>query len=501
MPLSLGMEPAHVVDLPSEKRVSRANDVIVRDAGDGANILNKTSSNNHHGEKNTSEQNNDASANTDKAQKPQPFSHSALDPKLRPMLFAYIKPVLMTTVIVMFMVWLFCTIYWGSLYGLKGNSDRLKGIIVNRDNGIIGQTLTQAFLDVNGNDAELPHSTWEAHQTSEYPTHQALAEAIEPKEKFYIALEITQDATQRLIQARANGDTNYNPMNLVNLIYTSARNPTSVPKYVLQPAQKTFRKAQVKLNAQLTADFIAENVNNPDALQTANRAPLTLTNPVDWKMLDLRPWTSDVALAPTFVGLIYLVILSLQVVLAEYGGLFAIRKFLHYRAYATLRIATPVLSSIFISLMITMLNIPFDLPFETRFPYGGGFMVYWLCTYCGIVLFMLCLESVVTFATPRFIGVFLMFFIISNVSVSNNEIKIMPRFYRYGYAMPFYNLRRIYLGVLCGVGERHEILKYIGIIWAWMFGVIVSFLFIMWLDYHKNYKRHLKSMAPKNSTP
>ena len=133
------------------------------------------------------------------------------------------------------------------------------------------------------------------------------------------------------------------------------------------------------------------------------------------------------------------------------------------------------------------------------FTYGAGFMVYWMCTLCGIVVFMLCLESVITVFTPKFIGVFLVLFIISNVSVSNSELKLQPSFYLYGYAMPFYNLRRIYLAIMFNVGERLKILKYIGIIWAWIFAVAASFALIIWIEYLKRFKAHKKSLEQNKS--
>jgi len=236
--------------------------------------------------------------------KPQPFSHHIWDPEVRPMLIAYLKPVFMMTLIVMVMVWLFCSIYWGSMYGYNENSPRIVGAIVNRDNGLIGQSIAQAFLDLNGNDNELPHSTWELHDTSEFPDHTSLVNAVQPKEKFYIALEIVEGATDKLIRARGAGDSSYDPR-VVNIIFATAMNPTTVPRYITGPAQKAFGKAQVKLNAQLTSQFLSENVNNPEAIETANRAPLTLVNPVASNVMDLRPWKSNVGMAPTFVGMIY----------------------------------------------------------------------------------------------------------------------------------------------------------------------------------------------------
>ena len=445
----------------------------------------------------------DVSETSSHEKKPQPFSHHVWDPLLKPVLISYLIPVGMATFIMMIVVWLLFSIYWGSMYKGDEKTPNIKGVIVNRDNGVIGNSIVQAFLDVNNclpvGGSCSPHSTWILHDPSDYPTHEKLLEAIEPKEEYYIAIEIVEGATDKFLQARDTGDASFCGEKSVNIIFASARNPTNVPKYVFQPAQSLFERTQAQLTQNLTSHFISSNSNNPEAIQTANRAPCTLTNPISANFMDIRPWTTDVAMAPTFVGMIYLVILSFQVVMAEYGARFAIQHYLHFGAFAFLRLATPCISSLFISLMISLINIPFDLPFDGSFSYGAGFMVYWMCTQCGIVVFFLCLESVLTLVTPKFIGIFLIFFIIANVSVSNTELSISPSFYKYGYAMPFYNLRHIYLHIFFGVGERNMILKYIGIIWAWMLVVASSFMFVVWFDYKKRYKSHIKTIKNESS--
>lgn len=178
--------------------------------------------------------------------KPQPFSHHIWDPEVRPMLIAYLKPVFMMTLIVMVMVWLFCSIYWGSMYGYNENSPRIVGAIVNRDNGLIGQSIAQAFLDLNGNDNELPRSTWELHDTSEFPDHTSLVNAVQPKEKFYIALEIVEGATDKLIRARGAGDSSYDPR-VVNIIFATAMNPTTVPRYITGRRKKLLARHRLNL--------------------------------------------------------------------------------------------------------------------------------------------------------------------------------------------------------------------------------------------------------------
>lgn len=350
---------------------------------------------------------------------------------------------------------------------------------------------------LDANHGPLPHSTWYEKSVEDYPTHEDLAYAIEPVQDYWIGIEITPNATQAFEQARANGDASWDPASVVNIIYATARSQTMVPGTILQPAAGLVQGVLRQLSRNLTSQFLTQNANNAQVLQTANRAPQTLADPLTIKQVDLRPWSNNVAFAPTFVGLIYLVILTFQVVMAEYGGLMVVGKFLHLRGLITLRILMPIVTAFFTSLMITLINIPFGLPFDAMFSYGAGFMVYWMATWCGIILFGLALQSVLTIVGPRFIGLFLVLFIISNVSVASTPIELMPSFYQYGYAMPFYNLRAIYLAVLFNVGYRtcslltpgNMILKYIGIVWAWIVSILLTLPFIFWFDHRRRQKQ------------
>ena len=50
------------------------------------------------------------------------------------------------------------------------------------------------------------------------------------------------------------------------------------------------------------------------------------------------------------------------------------------------------------------------------------------------------MEAGITILTPAFTPFFLVLWIISNVSVSELPIEVLPRIFKYGYASPFYNV-------------------------------------------------------------
>lgn len=426
---------------------------------------------------------------------PRLFSHGFFDREIANQRKIFLKATGMTTVIMMVVIWLFLSIYWGSLGSEIKYSPNLRALVINRDNGTIGHGIEKALLDVNSSPP--PHPTWVTLPASDFSTHESLQELIEPEQKYWIIAEIMQDATQKLERAQSSGDSSWDPTNVVTLIYSSARNYIAIPSVVLTPTQETLSKVNSKLSGQMVEKFLRSAADNADAIQTALRAPQTLSNSVGVRKEDIRPWDKPVAMAPTFVGLIYMVIIALNVVLASSAVRPVIARFLRFRSYVILRILTTVLAAIPLSLMLTLLNIPFDLPFGKTFPYGGGFMVTWAATFQALSLFGLVLESVVTLITPRFIGVFLIFFIVTNVSVANLPPELSPSFYKYGYAMPFHNLRLIYLIVFFNSGKHIHILKYFGILWAWFALIGLTYPFFLYWDYRRN----RRAMQQQEATP
>ncbi|WFC99521.1 hypothetical protein MYAM1_002266, partial [Malassezia yamatoensis] len=380
-----------------------------------------------------------------------PFEHNFWDPSLKQLRAIYFKPVVMTTLLMMIVIWAFLSMYWGSLWKELELSPNLHVMVVNYDSGEIGQSMVQALNQSNY--GSTPHPTYDFVDPKDFPDDTAVMNAIEPDELYWGAVQIMQDATSRLTTARANGDASWNPSAVVTITTATARNYAVVPSIVLSPTQTTLLKAIASLNARLTGNFVSASVSNQGALTAAARAPQTLGNPVGLTVREIRPWDVPVAIAPTFVGLIYLVILTFQITMASFGARQPIQKFLRLRSIIAMRIFTPALAYIPISLMYTLLNIPFKLPYDATFPYGGGVMVWWCVSYTGMLVLGLAMESMVTIVGVKFIGIFLIFFIVTNVSVANFPPELSPSFYKYGYAMPFYNLRQIYLTILFNVGK------------------------------------------------
>jgi len=72
--------------------------------------------------------------------------------------------------------------------------------------------------------------------------------------------------------------------------------------------------------------------------------------------------------------------------------------------------------------------------------YGSGtFVVYWMLNFCGMIALGLACENVAMIVGMPWMGLFLIFWVISNVSTAFYDIEIAPGFYRWGYAWPLHS--------------------------------------------------------------
>lgn len=72
--------------------------------------------------------------------------------------------------------------------------------------------------------------------------------------------------------------------------------------------------------------------------------------------------------------------------------------------------------------------------------YGHGtFVVYWMLNFFGMIALGLACENVAMIVGQPWMGLFLIFWVITNVSTAFYDIEIAPAFYRWGYAWPLHS--------------------------------------------------------------
>ncbi|KAJ7613506.1 hypothetical protein FB45DRAFT_981788 [Roridomyces roridus] len=350
-----------------------------------------------------------------------------------------------------------CSIYWGAMWTTPTHT--LPGWIVDFDGGFVGRDVSQAM---NAIAPEHGGVRWEVVPASQFPGGLAQFEHAITSEKTWYGLSINSGASANLTAAIQSTDGAYDGSTALTFLGSQARNEN------IYPIHLGIITSQLEIVCQSLALQVAKNVSAlASAGQLLSSAPQIVTRPVGYTIANLRPFDAPVASAVTFVGLIYLLILSFFIVIGATTArqISGLENKLRLSSLIKLRLTTAFIGYLWISLCYTLLSRAFQLPFDRQFG-RAGFVVFWMLNYTGMLACGLAIDAIITLITIRFIPFFLITWIITNVSVCVWPIEVMPHVFKYGYAWPFYNIQR---ALRCIVFRtKNEVGMNFGIVIAWI---------------------------------
>ncbi|KAF7323563.1 DUF3533 domain-containing protein [Mycena kentingensis (nom. inval.)] len=412
-----------------------------------------------------------------------PFSSSFFDksPEAAAARAIYFKTIVGGIVALSIVIFAIFSIYWGSLWHTPVRG--LPGWIVDFDAGPIGTSVSRALSAIPYTKSSVE---WTVRSASDFPGGLPELEEAIAREKTWYALAINAGASANLTAAvAAASNASYTAANAITFVGAEARQERA---YAMHLAVTTNQLQAI--THQLAVGFLANlTASGTDLGRLASGAPDLLTRPVYYTIANIRPFDVPVANAVTFVGLIYLVILSFFIVMVSDAARNAsgLNTRLTLRSLILLRLLTMFAAYFFISvrlppslptpphltpapfpiiqLFYTLLNLAFHLPFQRH--YGrAGFPIFWALSWVGMLALGLALESLVTILTARFIPFFLITWIIVNVSTAVWALEMVPRVFRYGFAFPFYNISRAVRSLV--FGTKNELGLNFGVLLAWV---------------------------------
>ncbi|KAG1878115.1 hypothetical protein DFJ58DRAFT_902993 [Suillus subalutaceus] len=373
-----------------------------------------------------------------------PFSHGLLDkdPGTSAARKGWLKISILGVLALFFMIWGVLPIYWAAL----GRST-LTG-------GEIGQAVTQAFKNVTGPE----QMSWLILDAAQFPggpdeVAQALLD-----HRCWAAVTVNPQASANLNASINAANASYNTTQAVTAYLTSGRNE-NIYRGAITP-QVTSTLTTITYTFSLSfSQGLASRSDISTLLQTA---PQLVIQPLAFTINDIRPFNVPVAAAVDYVGLIYLLILSR----------------LRLRPLILLRLLWPVTLYFFVSLMYSLLSLAFGVPFSRNFGHAG-FVIYWMMSWCSMSALGLALESMITLLTIKFIPIFLILWIISNVSVAYYPVEVLPAVFRYGFAMPFYNVSSTVRTII--FDTKNEIGLNFGVQFSWILISCITLPIFQWL--------------------
>lgn len=349
-------------------------------------------------------------------------------------------------------------LFWGALFRQNDNVKHLKILVVDFDGQVapyadttpfVGPFVIQAANDMTAAGDIVPTYTFQPPQDFDY-------DPLKVREAVYdmhvwAAVVINANATALLDSAIRQGNANYDPAGACQVIYNTARDQTVASSYIV-PSLTALQK---RIVSTFGASWILHLRDDLQNLPIAD-APRALSPGIEFTTYDLRPFGPPIATPAVSIGLIYLIIISFF----SFTFFLPIHmKYLSPKGHPPLlfrhliawRYIATVMSYFFLSLVYSFVSLAFLMPMSKQpashvWPaknanaYGRGtFMVYWMGNWVGMTAFGLASENMAMLLGTPWTALWLIFWVISNVTTGFYALDLASNFYRWGYAWPMHN--------------------------------------------------------------
>ena len=365
------------------------------------------------------------------------------------------------------------SLYWGALYNRNSHLGKVRILAVIQDDGSLPGALP-AIIDANP-------GGWHVYTSEQFQSKYHINETqVDSKiehlvhtQKFWMSLNVKPNATNALHESLQNPSADpFVASNYFEAIYESGRDPTNFRSSILPLLQEV----ELSFQKNYTSSYLPELLSHTN-LSNASPANLAAAGNLEFGSKDMRPFSNYVLLGPLQVGLIFCVLLTFFQ-LAMFGPLHGMvspkLKPAHILIY---RYCISMTAYFFLSLFFCTVSAIFQVDFTPTFG-RAGFMVYWMSTWLIMAAVGGANENVLSLIiawAPQYMGFWLVFWIVSNISPSFFPLALMNNFYRYGYMMPIHNAMDIYKVIFLNT-YKGTLGRNYGILCAWV--VINSILFV-----------------------
>lgn len=353
------------------------------------------------------------------------------------------------------------SLYWAVLFKVNPNLGALRVVVVDFDataapyqgvQALVGPAITQLARQTR---KEVGTLGWEVLAPSEFNNDPIAVRLYVYDQHAWAAIIINNNATALLQDAVRTGNRTYDPLGACQMIYVQARDETTTANYIAPQLTQFATQATSQFGRQFTAQTLSNQSLNPSVY---SQAPQALSPAIGFSIFNLRPFGPPAATPAVTIGLIYLIIIaffSFSFYLPIYGKMVTPDGHppMHFWELVIWRLGMTLLTYFFLSLAYSLVSLAFQIPFTNTFPhpptsvvsnpnpYGKAtFPVYWMLNFSGMIALGLASENVSMLIGQPWTALWLIFWVITNVSTSFYELSLAPGFFRWGYAWPLYNI-------------------------------------------------------------
>ncbi|BGP39169.1 hypothetical protein JCM10450v2_003123 [Rhodotorula kratochvilovae] len=409
------------------------------------------------------------------------FSLSLRDARLKEPRAKVFKTLAMYFILMTAAVWALLSVFWGSTYLLEHYFPNIKLYVYDFDsvatpNAVLGPAVVQYLQSTLSSPVHLGVIIRDpAAKTFDDISREIVGE------KAWGAVVINSNATSNFQAAMAGTggllEGEWAPEGAISLVVSGARWYQVTLEYLLPYMGQYVQTPALQAGHQAVASILSSATPaNLAALSPTQQA--ALATPFSYQNIDLRPIRMNqwAGAAPLEAGLIYYIIFAFHISLFFFFSRMPFQGAMKKKGVkitwvhlCLLRIL-PVIAAYFVlSLAYSLINLAFLLPMDgngyASFGPQSGFLVFWTLNFVTLGALGLAMESMLTLLTLRFFPFFLITFIIANITSSFFPATLAEKFYRYGYAMPFWHSSTATKHILWGT--RNRLGLNFGVLIAW----------------------------------
>lgn len=392
-----------------------------------------------------------------------------MSPKVQKLRKKVLYKFLQTTITLSSFLICILSIYWGAQYNESHFMHKVNVLVVIQDESGQGQSSLVENLPAMTQDVPC---TWHVYNTREYQNKRNIRAAQIDEEfvhqihhqDYWMGLNVKPNATDNLVKSLTNASAQpFNFSEYFQAVFESGRDPSTMRTAILPNMQQLEQLYEQEVAKNYLPQLVSRMNND------VVRENLIGASNVHFDYQDYRPFYSPVILSPLQVGLIYCLLLTFfqlgfySPLHVEMAQLLKLRSLLFYRLITSL--STYFILSLFFCTLSAIFHIDFTKAFGR-----SGFVVYWMTTW----LLMAALgganenvASIIMVFCPQYIALWLMCWIVLNISPAFYPLVTNSNFYRYGYMMPIPNAVEIFKVIFLDT-SKHIMGRNYGVICAWI---------------------------------
>lgn len=395
----------------------------------------------------------------------------------------------------------FLSIYWGTLYKRLDRFQNVEMLVVNDDtsfssNGTqIQSYISDAFIDLLQEPLTSRLAKFIVVNTTEFRDladshNNTLYEEVLRQihhQKYWAGFYIKPNATQLIYDSFASGNATYMTLGPINdtitVVYETGRHFSALNQYLIRNLNEVAFDWNTQLSNRVYPGIIQSlsSTQQQNLLQNTS-IPIFTTFPI-LTFVDNRSSSNSAILGPSELGLIYALLFSFNQFNFSLEIYRIMRERLKYRSYVFYRVVVSQLNALLLALVYGLMTIALRIPTEAAFGHAG-FVVLWMFMYLYLSAVGVVNEIVVliimAFEQQLLIAPWMIFNIVSNIFATFAPFVLMPGFYKYGYAMPMYNIYEALKVVFFDTWKGH-LGRNLGVLIIWIVvGNIVLMLVSNW---------------------